>query len=186
MAARSRRSIPNRADGRDGPSAPRPLVDDPAREALDGIDLPLTIATAIRDRDGRLLDFRLEFANLAAVAWAGLTREAMEGRLVTDLIPGLRSAGLYDALAEVVATGRPFHQHRQPYEGNVEEGRAFAAIFELHAVRLGDGYLSAWTELPSGGADPDLEAIVRRAAAAVPTVRLEAIAQRRPVLRPAT
>ncbi|MBI3750448.1 MAG: PAS domain-containing protein, partial [Chloroflexi bacterium] len=132
-------------------SVPRPFVDTTAREALDAIAVPLTIAAAVRDRDARLLDFRLDFANAAAADWAGLARDAMHGRLITDLIPGLRSAGLFDALAEVVARGRPFHQHRQPYEGNVEEGNAFAGVFELIAVRLGDGYLSLWSELPAAG-----------------------------------
>jgi hypothetical protein len=155
-------------------SVPRPLVDEPAREALDLIDLPLTVAAAVRDRDGRLLDFRLEFANTAATRWAGLARDAMVGRLVTDLIPGLRPVGLYDALAEVVASGTPFRQAGQPYEGNVEEGRSFAAVFDLLAVRVGDGYLSLWSELPEGQRTADLEAIADAARARISLVRLEA------------
>jgi PAS domain-containing protein len=166
--------------------ASRPHVDEPARQALDRIDLPLTVATAVRDRDERLLDFRLEFANAAAAAWAGLPRDAMLGRLITDLIPGLRPAGLYDVLVEVVTTGRTFRQHGQPYEGNVEAGRSFAAIFDLLAVRLGDGYLSVWAELPDEGTALDLEAIARQAAAAIPMQRAEARSQSRQVLRPAT
>jgi PAS domain-containing protein len=167
-------------------SAPRPFVDATAREALDSISVPLTIAVCVRDRDARLLDFRLDFANSAAADWAGLPRDAMHGRLITDLIPGLRPAGLFDALAEVVTKGRPFHQHRQPYEGNVEEGNAFAAIFELIAVRLGDGYLSLWTELPDAAAPIDLGAVARAAVDLIPMVRLESQASPRPRLRPAT
>jgi len=155
-------------------SVPRPLVDEPAREALDLIGLPLSVAAAVRDRDGRLLDFRLEFVNAAATRWAGLARDAMVGRLVTDLIPSLRPAGLYDALAEVVATGAPFRQAGQPYEGNVEEGRSFAAVFDLLAVRVGDGYLSLWSELPEGRRTADLEAIAEAARARISLVRLEA------------
>ena len=165
--------------------ASRPHVDEPARQALDRIELPITVATAVRDRDDRLLDFRLEFANAAAASWAGLPREQMVGRLITDLIPGLRPAGLYDALVEVVTSGRPFRQHRQPYEGNVEEGRSFAAIFDLLAVRLGDGYLSLWAELPDGPA-PDLEAIARRAVEAIPMERPEPRSLSGQLLRPAT
>ena len=167
-------------------SAPRPFVDATAREALDSIPFPLTVAAAVRDRDARLLDFRLDFVNAAAAAWAGLPGESMRGRLITDLIPGLRPAGLYDALAEVVAKGRPFRLHRQPYEGNVEEGNAFAAIFDLIAVRLGDGYLSIWTEVPDAGAPVDLEAVARAAVDVIPMVRLESHATRRPRFRPAT
>jgi hypothetical protein len=155
-------------------SSPRAFVDAAAREALDRIDLSLTIATAVRDRDARLLDFRLEFANIAATRWAGLPEAAMTGRLITDLIPGLRPAGLYDALAEVVASGRPFRQSGQRYEGSVEEGRGFSGVFDLYACRLGDGYLSLWTEQADGTASADLEAIAARVLTIVPTVRLEA------------
>jgi hypothetical protein len=154
-------------------SVPRPFVDAAARGVLDGIPHPLTIATAVRDRDHRLLDFRLEFANTAATLWAGLAYGAMTGRLITDLIPGLRPAGLYEELAAVVETGTPFRQHGQPYQGNVEEGRSFAAIFDLLAIRLGDGYLSAWSELPQGTVTADLDAVVERATTVIPMVRLE-------------
>lgn len=157
---------PSRRPGR-GPgsrevvmSAPRPLLDPAARAALEAVEHPLTLAIAVRDRDGRLLDFRLEYANRAATTWAGLPRGAMVSRLVTDLIPGLRPAGLYDALADVVQSGRPFRQHGQPYEGNVEMGRSFSAIFDMLAVRLGDGYLSVWTERAPSGTSTDLDAIV--------------------------
>lgn len=167
-------------------SAPRPDVDAAAGEALDAIPFPLTVAAAVRDRDARLLDFRLAFVNAAAASWAGLPAASMQGRLVTDLLPGLRPAGLYDALAEVVARGRPFRRHRQPYEGNVEEGNAFAGIFDLVAVRLGDGYLSIWTELPDGGVTVDLDAAARAAIAVIPMVRHESHALSRPRLRPAT
>jgi PAS domain-containing protein len=166
-------------------SVPRPLLDAAARAVLESIDHPLTLAQAVRDRDGRLLDFRLEYANRAATTWAGLPQGAMIGHLATDLIPGLRPAGLYDALADVVQTGRPFRQQGQPYEGNVEAGRTFSGIFDLLAIRLGDGYLSLWTERPEHGRAPDLDALVQQAVAAVPLVRLEARRVPRLVPRPA-
>jgi hypothetical protein len=166
-------------------SVPRALLDAVARAALDRIDLPLTIATSVRDRDGRLLDFRLEFANLAATTWAGLPDGAMTGRLITDLIPSLRPTGLYDALAEVVASGQPFRQGGRPYEGSVEEGRAFSAVFDLFACRLGDGYLSLWTEGLDQDGTADLEAIAGRVTTMVPMVRLEATANAPLRLEPA-
>lgn len=164
-------------------SVPRPRVDEPARDALDRISLPLTVGVAVRDRDGRLLDFRLDFANAAAARWAGLARGAMVSRLITDLIPSLRPAGLYDALVEVVASGRAFRQHGQPYQGNVAEGNSFAAIFELLAIRLGDGYLSLWSELPDAADHVDLEAIAEGAKRVIPLVRLEARAEPSPSSR---
>ena len=167
-------------------SVPRPLVDAHARAKLDAIDLPITVASTVRDRDQRLLDFRLEYANVAAHAWAGLEPGSMVGRLVTDIIPGLRAAGLYDVLVDVVTTGRRFRQDGQPYEGNVEEGRTFAAVFDLLAIRHGDGYFSIWAERAHDAPPRDLAAIAETAMRQVPLARLEANAQPGLRLRPAT
>jgi hypothetical protein len=169
-------------------SVPRPVVDARAREALDALEQPVSVATAVRDRDGRLLDFRLEHINAAGARWAGLPLGSIVGRLITDLIPALRPTGLFDALDRVVATGQPFVQRDVHYEGNVEEGRSFSARFELMAIRVGDGYLSAWAELPDDHSPGfDLAAIVERARQAVPVVRLEARSTRaRLAARPAT
>lgn len=143
-------------------SLPQPHVDDVARAALDALDVPVTVASAVRDRDGRLLDFRIEFDNRAATTWAGLPPGGMTGQLITDLIPGMRAIGLWDTLVEVVTTGRPFRQRGQPYEAAVDGGRSFAAVFDLAAVRLGDGYASAWSERPEADLPaPDLESTLR-------------------------
>ena len=102
-------------------------------------------------------------------SWAGLPAGGMSGQLLTDLVPGMRAIGLWDALVEVVTTGRPFRQREQPYEAAVDGGRAFAGVFDLAAIRLGDGYASAWSERP--GPDlpaPDLEATLREVTRLVP------------------
>ncbi|MBI3751541.1 MAG: hypothetical protein HY263_07795 [Chloroflexi bacterium] len=68
----------------------------------------------------------------------------------------------------------------------MEEGNAFAGVFELIAVRLGDGYLSLWSELPAAGAPIDLAAVAREAVEIIPMVRLESGALPQARLRPAT
>ena len=71
------------------------------------------------------------------------------------------------------------------YEGNVEEGRPFSAVFDLYACRLGDGYLSLWRERLQGEGLADLEAIAGRVTTMVPMVRLEARASTPLRLEPA-
>ena len=149
----------------------RPHVDDQARSALNAVAIPITIGSSIRDRDGRLLDFRIEFDNQAASTWAGLPAGGMSGHLLTDLIPGMRAIGLWDALVDVVTTGRPFRQREQPYQAAVDGGRAFAGVFDLAAIRLGDGYASAWSERPGPGLPaPDLDAALVEVTRLVPLV----------------
>ena len=125
-------------------TTPRPEVDRRLLEILDAIDEPVSIATAIRDRDVRILDFRLEFVNQAAADWAGVPRESMIGRITGELLPELRSSGYFDALREVVETGRPYHQQGAMVADAVTGGAWVGGIYDMRAMRLGDGYLSTW------------------------------------------
>jgi len=155
-------------------STPRPYVDEQARAALDAIELPISVTSAVRGRDGRLLDFRMEDVNVAAATWLGVDRDLVRGQLATELVPGLRSTGLFDRLEEVVRTGVAFCERGIHYEGDVGDGRRFSATFDLAAERLGDGYLSAWREHGNGALTSDLGETLRRLCEAIPVVRLEA------------
>jgi hypothetical protein len=111
---------------------------------LDAIDEPVSIASAIRDRDGRILDFRLEFVNLAAARWAGVERDAMIGLITGDLLPEFRSSGYFDTLQDVVETGTPYSQEGALVADAVAGGSWVGGLYDLRAIRLGDGYLSTW------------------------------------------
>lgn len=111
---------------------------------LDAIDEPISIASAVRDRDGRLLDFRLEFVNQAAAEWAGVARESMIGLITGELLPEFRSSGFFDTLAEVVETGVPYHEIGAQVADGVTGGAWVGGSYDMRAIRLGDGYFSTW------------------------------------------
>ena len=111
---------------------------------LDAIDEPVSIATAIRDREGRILDFRIEFVNEAAGRWAGVPRESMIGLITGELLPAFRSSGFFDTLRGVVETGRPFHDEGAKVADTVTGGAWIGGFYDLRAIRLGDGYMSTW------------------------------------------
>lgn len=123
---------------------PKSDLDARLRIVLDAIDEPVSIATAIRDRDGRILDFRLEFVNQAAVDWAGLPREGMIGRITGELLPEFRSGGFFDTLADVVETGVPYHEAGAQVADGVTGGAWVGGVYDMRAIRLGDGYMSTW------------------------------------------
>ena len=113
-------------------------------ELLDAIDEPVSVATAIRDRDGRILDFRLEFVNQAAADWAGVPRDSMIGLITGELLPEMRSSGYFDTLRDVVESGRPYHQEGAMVADAVTGGSWVGGIYDMRAIRVGDGYLSTW------------------------------------------
>lgn len=111
---------------------------------LDAVDEPVSVATAIRDRDGRILDFRIDFVNLAAARWAGAAREVIIGLVTGDLLPEFRASGFFDTLRDVVETGRPYSREGGLFANSVTGGSWVGGIHDLRAIRLGDGYLSTW------------------------------------------
>jgi hypothetical protein len=164
-------------------SAPRPVLDDAVRAALDEIAHPVSIATSVRDRAGDLVDFRLEFLNLAAATWTGQPREVIIGRKVGELLPALLTSGLFDELCAVVETGKPFRKAGVRFDDAIIDGRPVGGRYDMGAMRLGDGYLSAWQDIGEGDSQSEsLDRTVRRAHALIRLIRLESRGAR--VLRP--
>ena len=125
-------------------STTRPELERHLLETLDAIDEPVSIATAIRDRDGRILDFRLDYVNLAAANWAGVPREALVGLITGEVLPDFRAGGYFDSLREVVETGIPYSRKGALVADTVAGGSWIGGTYDLQAIRLGDGYLSTW------------------------------------------
>lgn len=122
----------------------RPELERRLLDLLDAIDEPVSIASAIRDREGRILDFRIEFVNLAAARWAGVEREAMIGLITGELLPEFRSSGFFDTLCDVVETSRPYHEESAEVADAVIGGSWVGGQYDLRAIRVGDGYMSTW------------------------------------------
>ena len=122
----------------------RPELEKRLLAVLDTIDEPVSVCSAIRDRDGRILDFRLEYVNLAAANWAGVEREAMIGLITGELLPEFRSSGYFDTLRDVVETGQPYSMDGATVADTVIGGSWIGGTYDLRAIRLGDGYLSTW------------------------------------------
>jgi PAS domain-containing protein len=121
---------------------------------LDAIGEPISIASAIRDREGRILDFRIEYVNEAAARWAGVPRESIIGLITGELLPEFRSSGFFDVLRDVVETGRTYHDEGAEAADTVTGGAWIGGLYDLRAIRLGDGYLSTW-RLQSATPEPD-------------------------------
>ena len=80
---------------------------------LDAVDEPISIASAIRDREGRIIDFRIEYVSEATARWANVPR-----------VP-------YPAADALVAD-------------EITGGSWVGGIYDMRAIRLGDGYISTW------------------------------------------
>jgi diguanylate cyclase (GGDEF)-like protein/PAS domain S-box-containing protein len=93
----------------------RPSARELLGSVLDGSPVGICAAEAIRDRAGRIVDFRWLLINAVAERILGRPRRDVVGRRVLEVMPGLKESGLFDAYARVVDTGEPFvaGQHYQ-------------------------------------------------------------------------
>jgi two-component system, cell cycle sensor histidine kinase and response regulator CckA len=122
--------------------APRPdEIDRFAAYVADAVD-GVAIHTAIRDDAGRIVDFRVDYANAALSRITGLPHDELVGHRILERFPGRRENGLFDAYVRVVETGEPMVRDAIPQAeatGRTDPNAA-GRSFDLRVARLGDGY----------------------------------------------
>jgi PAS domain S-box-containing protein len=117
--------------------------EDRFRGALDAMLDNVSIVGAVRDDDGTIVDFELEFVNRATLERAGRSSEEMVGRRVSELYPNWRASGVADLLTRVVETGEPLVRERLAYHDELPDGRVINGWRSVRAARFGDGYIAA-------------------------------------------
>jgi signal transduction histidine kinase/CheY-like chemotaxis protein len=112
---------------------------------LDTISDPFGAFAAIRDEQGRIVDFRLEYVNLAGAAMKADTgpRAAQLGKRLLDLLPTSRPIGLFAELVRLVETGESMRRVFQVQNGRDSGTRTF----EVAASRIGDGFVCQWRDV---------------------------------------
>ena len=78
----------------------------------------------------------------------------MIGLITGELLSEFRSSGFFDTLVEVVTSGVPHHESGAQVADAITGGSWVGGIYDLRAIRLGDGYLSTW-RLQSALPEPD-------------------------------
>ena len=111
---------------------------------VDGMLDGVVIDTAIRDETGRIVDFRVAYANEAATRISGVAHDELVGHRILDLFPGRLANGQYDAYVHVVETGEPLV--RSSVKDHDVLGRSdpagFGRNYEVSVTKLGDGYVA--------------------------------------------
>lgn len=119
------------------------------RSALDAMLDAVAIGRAIRDDDGAIVDFELEFVNARSVDGAGRSAREMIGRRVCELYPDWPTSGMLHRFIEVVETGRPYESDRLRYDGLTEDGVPITGWWSIQVNQFGDGYIAASRDVTS-------------------------------------
>lgn len=100
------------------------------------------VYSAVRDDNGKIIDFKIEYVNPAACENNLMTKEEQIGQRLLELLPAHRETGLFDEYCTIVETGKPLSKESLTYEDAYKTKRLTRA-FDIRAVKLGDGFLAA-------------------------------------------
>ncbi len=113
-------------------------TDDLFRDALDGALEPFVFCRPVRDVEGAIIDFAVEYANAAACRAAGL--EDAGGRRLEEVAPALCAPGLFEPYCTVVETGRPLSLDTAVCsEASPVGDKRVRWATEIRATRVGGG-----------------------------------------------
>ncbi len=110
--------------------------------SLDGF----AIFSAIRDKAGHIVDFRYEYINEAGCRLNQRSCEEQIGHTLLEMLPEHKDTGLFDEYVQVVESGQPLTKESLLYEDVFGGGHRLARIFDLQAVKRGDGFNVTWRD----------------------------------------
>lgn len=116
------------------------------RTSVDSLLDSFYIHSAIRDSSGKIVDFRVEYANKAASTSTRMPREEQIGQGLFAMFPWLSQTGLFEEFCKVVETGAPFSTDAFIFPVEYQ-GQHLKRIAEIRVVRLGDELISAWRDI---------------------------------------
>ncbi len=97
---------------------------------------PVAVMDAVRDDDGRIVDFRYRLVNEAFLRTLNEPADVLVGAGLLELYPSHLELGLFDAYCRVVETGEPFVSELPWFDE-----RNLRAFLEVMVTRFHDGYL---------------------------------------------
>lgn len=114
------------------------------RAALDAELDAHVFLEAVRDTDGRIVDFTYTAANARALSYVSRPPEELIGHQMLDLFPGQADAGLFARYIATVETGEPLRLDAIEVVSEVAGRRR---NFDFRAVRVGDGLSLTWRDV---------------------------------------
>ena len=116
------------------------------RTAVESMLDPFVLLRAVRDEDGRIIDYVYEFANGAACQYLGLPRGELLGKRMLTVRPRQEATGLLPHYERVVETGEPLVLDDFIFDYS-EGGQRHRQVFEIRAHRVGNGLAYTWREV---------------------------------------
>lgn len=111
------------------------------RTAIDAMVDGVCVLSSVRDEHGRIVDFRIDYANDAIGAISGVPADRQVGHTLLELFPAHRTDGLFEAYVRVVETGVTYQSPDFHYVDPGAEGGPADQYLDQRASKMGDGYV---------------------------------------------
>ncbi|CAM4119886.1 PAS domain S-box protein [Paenibacillus alkaliterrae] len=108
------------------------------RSCLDNLIDCFGYYSAIRDDEGHIIDFRVEYVNEASCRTNNYTKEQVIGRTLSELFPASVEE-LFQIFRHVTETGETVHKRSFAYSDVSMEG-----IYDILYYKMGDGFANCW------------------------------------------
>jgi diguanylate cyclase (GGDEF)-like protein/PAS domain S-box-containing protein len=114
------------------------------REILDSLLDPHLLLSPLRETTGRITDFRINDANIAAAEYYHLERESMLGRGLLEFLPSDGVCALLAMARDAYESGEPLIVNNYPFALEIygQESR-----FDIRAVRIDDEIVWTWRDV---------------------------------------
>lgn len=112
-----------------------------AYAVLDALPASVSVSSAVRDEEGRIVDLRTEYTNPASAEASGIPAEDQIGLLACEVLPEFRDSELFADLCRVIETGEPYVHEALFFEAELED-HSVSGTFEVEVHRFGDGLVS--------------------------------------------
>jgi PAS domain S-box-containing protein len=116
------------------------------RSSIENLLDAFAIYSSIRDDNGKIVDFRVEYANQVACQLTGRQHESYLGRTVLELYPDLRQTPIFDWYVEAVETGRLVVKEDFAFD-TTPHGSSGIRYYDYRVARLGDGFAASWQDV---------------------------------------
>ena len=102
------------------------------------------ILSAVRDEARRIIDFRFEDANQAAIDVSGRPVKELIGRRILELYP--TASGMVDAYGGVFESGETLLLPAVRFDYTID-GKPMSVVHDIHVGRFADGCIVTYTDV---------------------------------------
>jgi signal transduction histidine kinase/ActR/RegA family two-component response regulator len=118
------------------------------RASIENMPDAFSIFSAVRDMNGTICDFRIDYVNAATCSICGMGAVELAQKKLLQMLPEYLENGLFAEYCKVVENGNPLVIDKWTLQSswNSEDGSG-VSTYSIRAVRLGDGLVVAWRDI---------------------------------------